>query len=113
MECFDIAEVKDGDEISAVQFKCEACGHCFDTIPTDKIRGTRIGEISQTRCPCGRYSGFDFRENISAEAPDMLRELCVMLIGNLKQTTETQRWKIGELMKGRNLKLRFGVKRVQ
>src|SRR5713101_176066 len=104
LEFLDIADVKDGDEISTVQFKCGGCRHCFDTIPIGSIRGMQIVEISQKRCSCGEYSGFDYREN-KTDTPDKLRELCAVLTGGLKRTTEKQRWLIGELLKDRNLKL--------
>jgi hypothetical protein len=111
MDFLDISEIKDGDEISVVKFQCGGCGHVFDTIPITQLSARRIGEICNKQCSCGNYSGFDFREN-KPDTHDKLRELCTVLTEDLKHpaTAET-RWMIQTLLTGRNLKLRFAVKR--
>jgi len=110
MEFLDVGEVKEGEEVLAVEFRC-ACGRFINESRIAQIDTRLIGEICQNQCDrCGKYSGFSLLKNQSADTPDKFTELCRVLTVNLKEPfTEETRWIIQELLKGRNLKLRFGI----
>jgi hypothetical protein len=126
MEFLDIGDVKAGDEVLAVEFRCR-CGHLIDTIPIDENGGIdrmRTAAICEKRCGrCAEYSDFNYllvdkdqsteKSGDRAERQDAQRNLCTVLARNLKQPTEETRSMIQALLKGRNLKLRFAVERLQ
>src|ERR1700680_2199348 len=117
LEFLDIGAVKDGDEISVVQFECVACGHCLDIVrieKTEAIDGTRTVRICETKCSCGKHSGFNsfsVGEGQSAtqagERSERQEDLCAAIAENLRHATIKTRRMIQFLMTGRNLKLRF------
>ena len=114
IEFRDIGGVKEGDEVSVIEFKC-GCGHLFRTIPikgNGTIDGMLTAQICDKQCPrCGKYSGFKLGVDKGTDTPDKLKQLCAVLNGNLRWPAEETRRIIRVLLTGRNLTLRFGVKR--
>lgn len=143
IEWLDIGQIGEGDKISAIQFECSAlfedsaggrtCGRCLRTVrieETGKIDANLTADVCERQCPrCGKYTGFNFRIVARNVSPDGRKEelkpeeyenrqnaqdnLCLVLAGNLRHLSPETRWKIQELTKGRNLRLRFEVKSVQ
>jgi hypothetical protein len=121
LEFLDIGVVKDGDEISVVQFECMACGHCLDIVrieKTEAIDSTRTARICETKCSCGKHSGFNFfsvgegqSATDAAKRSERQEDLCAALAENLRHPTIKTRRIIQFLMTGRNLRLRFGIER--
>lgn len=123
IEFLDINAVTGADEIVAVEFKCR-CGRELKTISIREngVDGKVTAAICEMQCPrCGEYSGFNFLnvERDKSYKPEQQtdrqarqKNLCDLLTRNLKHPTEETRWMLHTLMEGRNLELRFGVKRV-
>jgi hypothetical protein len=111
----DIADLKDGDEVTEVRFSCGECGRIFDTIAVRKLNDTLIGvKICQTPCTCGKESGFNLWQGTTQERYAELRELCDVLTVNLKRPlTEDTRSRIRSVTRDRNLKLLFSLRPTQ
>jgi hypothetical protein len=129
LEFLDIADVNDSDEVLVVEFKCE-CGYSFGFVPIedDGISSGKTREIGEKLCErCGLYSDFSYMPAYAAKAgvaataipprqefsrrKSNQENLCDLLARNLNNPAKEKRMLIQELLKGRRLKLRFGVER--
>lgn len=118
IEFREIGDVSDKDEIIAIEFRCVhpkdpppgICDHLFGTIRMEGITPGWIGSVCQMQCSCGKDSGFRPSPDASADTTDQLELLTDLLVGLRHITIEKYRM-IQQVLKGRNLNLRFGVKR--
>lgn len=115
MEFLELSDVKDGDQIARVEFRCgfrhedkSICNNYFDTMLTGKIDLMRMGQIIQNRCErCGNYSGLE----LSPTKPDTGKRTQLLdLLKSLTHMTRENRMRLEHLINGTNLRVRFAVK---
>ena len=115
-----LSEIKHGDEVVSIQFFCGHCDGAVDPSPirVNAISRSRIMNIAQSACSnpeCRRETDLNYPAGKEANRGTKLKLLCEELekLRSEPDITGTQLLAIKTIMEGRNLKLRFEVKRAE
>ena len=117
-----ISEVKDGDAVSSIEFRC-VCDRYKETLHLSdgkKIDGTLLTDVCEKQCDrCGEYSGFNFTVTGRKQRPEdcvtrkqqqeLLRE--ILNSDDLKRPAKNTRDMIATVLEGTNLRALFAVER--